>query len=176
MRTHKFTIRLSRPHSLPAHRTTAPIPSLHSHGWAPSKEDLCELRLKSISEMQKEGKKINAPKREGKRQRKRASMTRTEVTSFSPARVVQTRKSSDMSNSNLPYKSSQVYVLVDQPSKKLWQCTDSKCYSIKERNLNGVHQALLLKSWTCMKAGPDMNRHRQERHSRMKKSLPFTNN
>lgn len=92
-----------------------------------------------MSEMQKEEKKYS--KERGKGQRKRASMTAIEVTSFSPASAVQTRKSSDMSNSNLPCNFSQFHVLLDQPNKKLWQFTHSECYNIKDINLNGIHQS-----------------------------------
>lgn len=102
-------------------------------------------------------------------------MTVTEITSLSPARARQSRKFSDVSNSNLSYNSSQFYVLLDQPNKRLWEFTDSECYNIKDNNLHRVHQALFLKYWICIKAGCEMNEHRQERHSRLTQSLPFAN-
>lgn len=39
-----------------------------------------------------------------------------------------------------------------------WQFSDSK-YNMKANNLNRVQQALFLKSWICMKAGYEMNKH-----------------
>lgn len=65
----------------------------------------------------------NAPKSEEKARRKRANMT--EIASFPPIGALQVRKSSDVSDSNLPHNSSQFHVLLD-PSSKKQQLTDSK--------------------------------------------------
>lgn len=125
--------------------------------------------------MQKEGKKCS--KKRGKRAEKKSEYDRDRSNFILSCQARSGRKFPDVSNSNLPVIPDNFMFLWTNAVRNCANLLIQKllCYNIKERHLNGVHQALLLKSWICVEEGPDTDRHRQERQPRMKKSLSFAN-